>query len=147
MIIAASCLLVLGLTIAVLRAAITDTVTLTWASGSDSVTVAQIFTDDTRLYGDYPINTGVTNQEITFATTQAALGFLMFAVVGTAGLNLTIKTNNSGAPDDTFTVSSDNPYYLRDGTLLTADITKLYVTNASGATLTLKIRGLKDGTV
>lgn len=63
---------------------------------------------------------------------------------------LTIKTNNSGAPDDTLELVANVPYVWHVGAYaafaLGTDVTVLYVTNASGSAATLKIAGLYDPT-
>lgn len=55
---------------------------------------------------------------------------------------LTIKTNDSGAPDDTFVLVANEPLVWHAGSLhdnpVTVDITKLYVSNASGSAAALK---------
>lgn len=61
---------------------------------------------------------------------------------------LTIKTNNSGAPDDTLSLLAGIPRIFRAGEydtiFLTADVTAIYVTNASGSVATLQIISLED---
>lgn len=61
---------------------------------------------------------------------------------------MTIKTNSSGAPDDTITLVANVPVIWTTDSLeacpLTVDVTKIYCTQAALATL--KIRVLTDAT-
>lgn len=67
---------------------------------------------------------------------------------------VTIKTNNSGSPDDTLALAAGVPLVWYAGmsvdssdlNLFDADITDLYVANASGATASIKVWILSDGT-
>lgn len=64
---------------------------------------------------------------------------------------LTIKTNSSSAPADTFTLAAKTPieWALGDSGAvpLTADITALYITNASGHVAAYRLRFLVDSTL
>jgi len=63
---------------------------------------------------------------------------------------LTIETNDGSSPDDTLVLVADVPYVWHtnsyDTCKFTTDITKLYVTNASGAAAQLEIECLSDPT-
>ena len=63
---------------------------------------------------------------------------------------LTVKTNSSGSPADTLTLSAGVPYLWHTGAIdsfqLGTDVTALYVTNASGEDATLRIEALYDPT-
>lgn len=63
---------------------------------------------------------------------------------------VTLETNSSSAPDDTIILAAGQPLiwytgYLYDN-LITADVTQLFVTNASQAIATLNIECLFDAT-
>jgi hypothetical protein len=62
--------------------------------------------------------------------------------------DMTLKTNSSGAPDDTIALVANVPYVWTtdsyDAIQITADITALYMTNASGSAATLRIESLVD---
>ncbi len=64
--------------------------------------------------------------------------------------DLTVETNDGAAPDDTIALKADEPYIWHsdslDTCLLTQDVEKLYVTNASGAVATLNIECVYDST-
>ena len=64
--------------------------------------------------------------------------------------DVTVKTNSSGAPDNTISLLANRPlswdpnsYFAN---LLTVDVTKIYVANASGSAATLQIYVLQDAT-
>lgn len=130
--------------------------TFTWAQGSETITIAETFTADTILpSGDYPIAAGGTNVEIDIpidkdfaaGTSQAPSGVGLVLLFLVADGVLTIKTNSTSSPGDTITTVANKPIVLRNGgawpaTSFAADVTKLYVTNATGGTLNLRLRGL-----
>lgn len=65
---------------------------------------------------------------------------------------ITIETNSGSTPADTILVDTSNPKIWFDGQLgvsnpFTTDVTALFVTNASGAAVQLKLRALVDPTV
>lgn len=134
----------------------TQTLTVTWQGGSEQIAVAEAFTADTIMpAGDYPIAAGGTNVEIDIpidkdfaaGTSQAPSGVGMVLLFLTADGVLTVKTNSTSSPGDTITTVANKPVILRNGgawpaTSFAADVTKLYVTNATGGTVTLRLRGL-----
>jgi hypothetical protein len=83
-----------------------------------------------------------TNQHTPFSMpiSPAPVMWVMLAT----GANLTVKTNSSGSPANTFTIVAGTPF-LWDGNAayysnpVTTAITDLYVTNASGVAATLQI--------
>lgn len=76
--------------------------------------------------------------------------------IDASGGDLTIKTNSSGSPANTFNVVNGHPFAwcvgdgtLKDtgGTVVSTDVTALYITNASGGAVDLVLRALFDPTV
>lgn len=67
-----------------------------------------------------------------------------------ADQDLTIETNSGSAPDDTISLVAGKPLIWYEGSYfacpLAADVTKIYVTNASGVAATLQIEVLQDPT-
>ena len=63
---------------------------------------------------------------------------------------VTVETNDGSSPDDTIALVAGVPYVWNtdsyDSFLLTADVTVIYVTNASGATANIEIRCVQDAT-
>lgn len=72
-----------------------------------------------------------------------------FAIV--SDQDITIKTNSSGAPDNTLTLKANEPYIWSGANdpnafLLTVDVTKFYVANSSGSTATIYCAETHDPT-
>lgn len=115
--------------------------------GGDEVLVRETIAAD----GDLPsisqvIADSSTNLEIAWQADVSQIKSIVIA----SDQAITIKTNSTGAPDNTLNIVAGMPYVWRTGDynalLLTADVTKLFVTNASGSSATLKIRGNYDPT-
>lgn len=99
---------------------------------------------------------GVNNADVALAASASAihvleafkaadltLGGLVF-ISTVVGCDVTVKTNSSSAPDNTFVVPGGGAVRV---TALAADIASLYAYNASTDTATvLQIRGVKDVT-
>jgi hypothetical protein len=68
----------------------------------------------------------------------------------TSDQDITIETNDGTYPDDTLTINANQAVSWADGDEfdcpLTADVTALFVTNASGLAAQLEIRSLTDPT-
>jgi len=64
--------------------------------------------------------------------------------------DVTFETNNGAAADDTIALKADEPYVWHtnsyDSFLLDTDVTAVFITNASGATATIHMVALLDGT-
>lgn len=101
-------------------------------SVQDSVTVAaQVTIEET-------IANGGTNVEVTVAVD--ATNMKSFALV--SDQDVTVKTNSSSTPDDTFTLKANKPIVWTENmpnNPLSADITSIFVTNSSGASATVRL--------
>ena len=55
--------------------------------------------------------------------------------------NVTVETNNGAAPTDTISLTANKPVTWLEGdpALFSADVTALYITNASGAAATISV--------
>jgi hypothetical protein len=125
----------------------THNINVTWSRGSESIENDVSLTADAESGGDFAIPSGSVDLEINLDYDISELE--CFVMV--ADQALTVKTNSTGAPDDTIALLANTPIiqYTGDGRaagIFDTDITKLYVTNASGSSATLKIRALFDGT-
>ena len=88
------------------------------------------------------VPTDTTNLLVSLGFTLARLkGFLL-----TSTKAITVKTNSSSAPDETFSVPADGCVAFVDGmyTLFAGDVTAFYITNASGETAVVEIKILED---
>ena len=87
-----------------------------------------------------------TNVELAFALLLAGLQCLVIS----SNVAMTIKTNSSGAPDDTLALVANVPYVWRIGggvnNLITQDITALFVTVAGSTAGELRIEAIADPT-
>jgi hypothetical protein len=122
--------------------------TFTTPAGSISSTTAEYSTDALAEY-DIVVPANSTNLLVGAAFPYANIKALCIA--GTAAA--TIKTNSSGSPDDTISLTSTilAKVFTHDGKAgnveanpLTADVTALYIT--STAAQTIKIRAAYDAT-
>jgi len=87
-----------------------------------------------------------TDLEVVFPLDVSAIK----AIFIKSDQDITIETNDGSSPDDTLTLTADCPYIWHENSeytnLLTADVTSLFVTNASGAAATLEIEAIVDAT-
>lgn len=104
---------------------------------------------DVESDGEDGVN--ILNLSIPDSTTDLEVVFpvdkdLCKVLVISSDKAITVETNSGSAPDDTFNVIATAPalYYPGIGYVLTADITSLFITNASGGTATVKIRAAQD---
>ncbi len=99
-------------------------------------------TGDGGIFDDIALTANQSNKEITldFKETDLVAGALAFF----ADQAVTIKTNSSSDPDDTFHVAAGG---FVNVPALTADITSIFATNGNATTAaTLTIRGARDVT-
>lgn len=104
------------------------------------VTSSASGTSGTEIDVDVPAST--TNQLFTVSIDISELESIFLVTDGA----LTIKTNDSGTPDDTFVFTANMPliwvngYPTIDGSSqnpFDADVTKMYLTNATGSDVNL----------
>lgn len=124
----------------------THTTTYTWTNGGSTITQPQAKSSGQELNVEEPIGVGATDLLVALAVTVAKLeGLVMLA-----DQNLTLEFNNGTTPAFTISLLANVPLVWQKDTYhanpLTANVTALYVTNASGAAATLKIRALIDPT-
>lgn len=120
-----------------------------WAVSSPSGRVVQnkTITVESIVEKDLTIPDSTVDQEVVIALDVSAVSY--FYIVSDQAL--TVETNDGSSPDDTLTLVANHPYLWTsddyDTFLLdTADITALYLTNASGSTANVKIRAGQDAT-
>lgn len=97
-----------------------------------------------------PIADGETDVAVPCLIDVSALKMLLIG----SDQDVTLETNNPGgasaAPDQTITLKANQPMdWAEDDPVdcpLTADVSTLYVTNASGSTVNLEVRALQDAT-
>lgn len=117
--------------------------------------------DGVTLYSDNNSYTDSAVLKIDEAIANAASDVLIAMVLDVAEISmifmlsdqdLTVETNNGGAPDDTFTLTANEPHLWHTNNILSAsnpwttNVTALYMTNASGSTANFQLRALYDST-
>ncbi len=64
--------------------------------------------------------------------------------------DVTVETNDGSAPDDTLALKANEPYVWHESSLhafkITADVTSIFITNASGETATIDLEVVQDAT-
>ena len=103
------------------------------------------FTGDGHIKLDPTIPASATNFAVTLAFIRAEVNSIWISAPG----NLTLKTNNSGAPIDTINLLANIPKKWNldqpiGEMMFTADVTALFVTNPAAVPVELKIRILHD---
>ena len=127
----------------------TRTITKDCALSDRTLSFAKAYSADAEDNRAVTIPAGATNLEIDIGIAYAQLVSLFMA----ATADLTIKTNHSGsnpAPDNTIALKAMVPLVWNADSYftnpLTADVTKLYVSNAGAVDTVLEIAALQDST-
>jgi len=98
--------------------------------------------------GTIAVDDTIANGQTAFRINVAIDVSAVTAISILSDQDITVKTNSSGAPDDTFTLQGGQPYTWHNESLHTfilgTDVTAIFVANASGSTATLKIQGTQD---
>jgi len=125
----------------------THTLTLTYASGSEQLRTPVAMTADAEDNRDIAMAAGAGPTEVALVIDISQLKSI-YIQTDVAG---TIKTNSSGAPQETITLAAGGVWqwnYLSGITLpFAGDITKIFITSTDAANGTFKIRCLIDATV
>ena len=115
-------------------------------AGGRNVTTTNILTGSSYQGIDEEVADSETNKEIIFTLDYSAA--TLFYVNSTQ--NVTFETNDGEAPANTLNLLANIPYIWYTGkydTLkITTDITKVFITNASGSTATIRIEAITDAT-
>lgn len=121
-----------------------------WVGEGRKIAAAFTESGNTKASFDEDVPIGAADKEYAFAfdITKLMLIFMLSPEV------LTIKTNSTGAPDDTIVLIANKPLlwaYCGDAdyyrVLITTDVTKLFITNASGVVVRLQIETLFNSEV
>ena len=117
-------------------------------TSGNSITFAENVVNNTENNFEDSFADSTTNGEIDWVQVRSKLKSLCFS----CDRAVTLKTNSTSAPDDTITLVAGQAivWSLASDLLarcpISADVTKIYITNASGASCTFKIRALADTT-
>lgn len=128
--------------------AVTITQTITTTNGQISTTKQLSPADEVTIAGTFSVANGQTDKALSIGgvdATQLALVWL------SSDQAVTLETNSGSEADDTIVLAANIPYLwftgAHDTNQITTDIAStIYATNASGATATIKIVFVQDGT-
>ncbi len=117
---------------------VTETITESFTLGGPTVTKSNTLTGSRRQELDETIAIA-SNNPVPFACVEANIK----ALVISCDQDVTVKTNDSGSPHDTIPIKSGKPYVWYTGCphtlLITADVTELFITNASASIANLQL--------
>lgn len=132
--------------------AFTHTMTFTFQSPDGTIQQASSQSASENIAIDETITVGA-DREVALAIDVSQLKSLFIIADGA----LTLETNSSSAPDNTLTIQADLPFFWQsgayetslrfNGTTVSADITKIYLTNAGSESVSFRLRALVDATV
>lgn len=109
-----------------------------------SISAGQSFTGENQITLSPVIPDATTNQEILVAIDISLLKLIVIK----SDQNITIKTNSSGSPDDTLAIVANVPYVWSEtdynALLLTVDVAKFFITNATASDANVQILALVD---
>jgi archaellin len=137
-------LIVAAVLVAVLMSTglITHTYTLGWAGSNGGTPVSSLvpITGNIEINVNETVAHGSTNQQVHIAFVVAKLQSIRIAVTpvsGSTAVALTLKTNSTGSPQETITISATQPFEWIAGSGIPVpfggDISTMYFTNADGA--------------
>lgn len=126
--------------------AVTHNLDINWSNGNEQDNLRVTRTGGLALNLIEPIPDASDDLELLVGFSVVGLKLLVLS----ADQDLLLKTNSDSAPDDTVTLTAGSPviWYQGCGWELPFEsaVTALYVTNASGAEATLRMRALFDPT-
>lgn len=127
--------------------AYSETINRRYAATNRTLERAEVKTSTGKGGISESIANGASDLSIPLAIDISQVKVIYIEAVGGA---LTVKTNSSSTPDDTLALADSVPQMWVDSDLstffLTADVTGLFVSNASGSTVTLNVEFLYDAT-
>lgn len=117
--------------------AFTTYVTSTVTQGTFTITNTDSYTTDQVSKIQESVATGTADQEISLAIDISKLKAFSMQ----ASQAMTVKTNSSSTPQETFTLASGSPVVFVDGdtAIFSGDVTSLFITNASGSLATFSV--------
>lgn len=100
--------------------------------------------------GNPSVSESIADSETDLLVVYAVDVSAIQSIIINSTQDITIKTNSSGAPDETLAIVANASYVWTIDSLFTnelaTDITALYVTNSSGAAAQLDIEAITDVT-
>lgn len=97
-------------------------------------------------YGPTSVGNGVSNRALDVTLDVSEVSFVWMK----STVDMTLKTNSTSSPTDTISLAANKPLVWFTGCYysnpLTADVTQMYITNASGLAGTFEMRALPTPT-
>ena len=113
-------------------------------SNALNVATSETLEGDVEAAVSQDIDASAVNIEILVALDVSKLQ----SVVIKSSQDCTVKTNSSGSPDDTLTLVANVPYVWTinsyDASLITADVSKIFVTNGAAVAMTFQLLALAE---
>jgi hypothetical protein len=126
--------------------AVTHTLTLAWTRNGETINNSVAIMPEGEQNLDIPVPAPSTNLQVALTIDVSALSIVYVSTDQT----VTLKTNSSGSPDETITLTAGKPIIWYTGCGWTNpfghDLTAIYITRGSGAAATVKFRYGYDAT-
>lgn len=120
--------------------------TLAWSRSGESISKTVTVTADSEYNADIPLTASQADEQVAATLDVSEIKSIFIS----SDVDVTLETNSSSAPDETLSITADEPFVWRTGSgvvnPLETDITALYLTNGDATAGTVKIRILYDGT-
>jgi len=124
----------------------TQTAQITIGDGLVRINATATKTPSANISFEETVATGVTNQLVACAF--PATGLKLFGIC--SDKDVTIKTNSSGSPQETWNLKANQPYAWVENNPgavpFAGAVTAIYITNASGSEATVKLIAGWDAT-
>lgn len=119
---------------------------LSWNRGTDSISQTVSLTADGEHNYDITVPASTTNKQVDCVLDVSELKSIYIK----SDVAVTIKTNSTGSPDNTFSIAASSPFVWYYGSGITnpigTDVTVLYITNATSGAATVYLRFIEDDT-
>lgn len=130
--------------------AFTHTVATNWSGGGISIPRSNQYSGSGEVNITETVADSITDKEVALVLDVSEIKSIYIV----SDQDLTLETNNAGAPVDTIALLAGVPYIWNTDSYpsaseppeLNADITALFLTNASGSTATFELRCIVDVT-
>lgn len=128
--------------------AISHVLTLNWTRSGEQIALNVTVSADGEVNRNVELTALQADEQVVLNIDVSALSLLYVS----SDVDVTIDTNSSSEPDDTLTVTADNPLVWYTGCGLPnpfasgTDVTQVFITNGDNEAGTVKIRVLLDAT-
>ena len=122
-----------------------NVVTVSVREGANTLTDTRTITTEAEYKIIETVADATTDGEVAISIDVSQLK--AFGMISTQ--DLTVKTNSSGAPQETFNLTAGEMVFFREGdaAIFAGDVTAFFVTNSSGAAATFSVIAGIDPTI